>query len=163
MKLCFPIIALVLLLMTSCNQKKNNKLSEVKKIKQQAGKVDSNSNAFVQAAKLKITEPTAVYFHPDSIKLQKFEETLGEKFFTNAEESMGNLSTSRDYLIRNKIKVIETEARELTFKKADGTLKTIDLSSPEFTWGLFLFNGTDDPIQVDMAKPEKATAAYMKK
>lgn len=163
MKFRLPILAFTLLLLLSCNQKKDNKLSEVKKIRKEAGKTAGSDNAFVQAAKLEITEPSAVYFHPDSIKLQKLEETLGDKFFTDAEESMGNLSSSRDYMIKSKIKVIETEAQELTFKKADGSVKTIDLSNPEYTWGLFLFNGADDPVQVDMAKPEKETAAYMKK
>ncbi|HEY0667867.1 MAG TPA: hypothetical protein VGD22_06800 [Sphingobacteriaceae bacterium] len=163
MKSRFSILAFSLLILVACNQKKDNKLSQVKEIKQQAGKVDSSSNAFVQSETLQINEASAVYFHPDSIKLQKLEQTLGDKFFADAEVSMGNLSTSRDYLIRNKIKVVETEARQLTFKKADGTVKTVDLSNSKYTWGLLLFNGIDDPIEVDMAKPEKATDAYMKK
>ena len=162
MKRLYPALFLALVTL-GCNQKKENKLSEVNKIQQEADNASSGDHAFVQAATLQISEPAAVYFHPDSLKLQNLEETLGEKFFTDAEESMGNLSTSRDYMVKENIRIIETEARELTFTKSDGTVKTIDLSSPEYTWGLFLFNGIDDPIQVDMAKPEKETAAYMKK
>ena len=146
-----------------CNQNKGNKLSEASKIRQEADKAGSGDHAFVQAATLQVSEPAAVYFHPDSIKLQNLEESLGEKFFTDAEESMGNLSTSRDHMIKENIRIIETEARELNFVKSDGSVKTIDVSSPEYTWGLFFFNGTDDPIQVDMERPEKQTAAYMKK
>lgn len=163
MTLRITLIFCSVLAISSCQQKKDSKLSEVKKIRKEADKSTGTGNAFVQAAKIDITEPAAVYFHPDSVKLQKLEETRGDKFFEDAEKSMGNLSSSRDYMIRNKIRVIETEARLLTFRKADGTVNTIDLSSPEYTWGLFLFNGTDNPIQVDMAKPEKQTTTYMRK
>lgn len=162
MRFRYSVIALSFLIILACNQEKG-KIAQVKKINREAGKVNVSSNAFVQAAQLAITEPSAVYFHPDSAKLEKLEKTLGEKFFTDAEESMGELSASRDYLVRQKIKIIETEATQLTFKKADGSVKIIDLSNPRYTWGLFLFNGKDDPQETDMAHPEKQTLLYMNK
>ena len=161
MKTTFLTLAISSIFMLfACNQNKD--LKEVQKV-QKAAKEANVEGTFVHSATVKISGPMAVYFHPDSAKLSRMEQSMGEQFFTKAEESMYDISTSRDYLIKQKVKVLETEARELHFQKDDGSVKVIDLSDPKFTWGLFLFNGKADPVQADMRKPEKQFDNYMKK
>jgi hypothetical protein len=155
----FPLVFLALMILASCNQDKD--LKEVQKVQKAAREANAETGTFIHSAVVEIREPAAVYFHPDSSKLTTLEKSMGDQFFSKAEESMYDISTSRDYLIGHQIKVIETEARELRFIRADSSVKVIDLSSPKYTWGLFLFNGKSDPVQVDMKDPQKQIDRYL--
>jgi hypothetical protein len=157
----FPLVFLALLILSSCNQNKD--LKEVQEVQKAAREANSETGTFIHSAVVEVREPAAVYFHPDSSKLTMLEKSMGDQFFSRAEESMYDISTSRDYLIGHKVKVIETEARELRFIRQDSTVKVIDLSSPKYTWGLFLFNGKGDPLQVNMKDPQKQIEKYLEK
>lgn len=161
MKTSFLSLAISALLLCSCQQNKD--LKEVRKVQQAAKKARVETGSFIHSETVEVDEPVAVYFHPDSCKLTDLEQKMGEKFFNAAEENMFQISSSRDYLLEQNVKVIETEAKELRFRKNDGSVTVIDLKDPKYSWGLFLFNGQSDPIQVDMGKPEKQYKAYMKK
>lgn len=155
------ILSAVLLLTYSCTSN-DKKLKEIEEVEKATKSASIETGDFIQAPVVEISEPAAVYFHPDSIKLDKLEEAMGENFFTAAEESMFNISSSREFLIKQKVKILETEARELHFKKSDGSVKVIDLQDAKYTWGLFLFNGQSDPVQADLKDPAKQFNAYMK-
>lgn len=161
MKTRFFSLILSTVILCSCQQNKD--LKEVKKVQQAAKNANIETGSFIHSASVEVDEPVAIYFHPDSTKLTRLEQTMGDNFFTAAEESMFQISSSRDYFIKQNLKVLETEAKELRFRKDDGSVKVVDLSDPKYTWGLFLFNGKSDPIQVDMTRPEKQFNSYMKK
>lgn len=156
-----PFFFALLVVGTSCNQNKD--LKEVREVQKAAREANSETGTFIHSAVVEVRGPAAVYFHPDSSKLTQLEKSLGDQFFAKAEESMYDISSSRDYLIGHKVKVMETEARELRFQKEDGSVKVIDLAGPQYTWGLFLFDGKTDPIQVDMQNPHKQIERYLKK
>lgn len=162
MKLPLTLLSALLIFFAACNSKNRQKLEEVKKVQEAAQQTAIETGEFIQSPVVEISEPAAVYYHPDSAKLVALEQSLGDNFFTAAEESMFEISSSRDYLAKQHIKIVETEARELHFKKSDGSVATIDLRKPGYTWGLFLFNGEADPVRVDMSKPEKQFETYMK-
>ncbi|HEY0895114.1 MAG TPA: hypothetical protein VGE15_01050 [Sphingobacteriaceae bacterium] len=156
-----PLVFSALALTAACNQNKD--LKEVQKVQKAAKEAHSGTGTFIHSAVVEIKGPAAVYFHPDSNKLTVLEKSMGDEFFTRAEESMYDISSSREYLIGHKINVMETEARELRFEKEDGSVKVIDLGGAQYTWGLFLFNGKTDPIQVDMQNPQQQIERYLKK
>lgn len=161
MSLKYLPLAIILCTMGACNQ--NSELKEVRKVQKAAKEAPVETGAFIHAPTVEVEGPVAVYFHPDSAKLTRMEERMGDKFFNEAEENMYLISSSRDFLLKRKVKVLETEARELRFRKNDGSTKIVDLTSSKYSWGLFLFNGKSDPVQLDMRKPEKQFEAYMQK
>ena len=111
--------------------------------------------------------PSAVFYNPDSLQLQKIKEITAKN---NYETDIHNCF----YLMRNarivlkkywpKIHIIETsKARYLLFIKADKTQTCIDLNTKEDMCGMFLFDGEKEPELADMMNIDTALGFYFEK
>jgi hypothetical protein len=98
--------------------------------------------------------PVAVFFQPDSLQLEKIKAVNSRTIFVN-------LTHDSYYMMRNarqviqkywpRIRILETSThRWLVFRKSHDTARCIDLNKISDISGVFLFDGTKDPILVDM-------------
>jgi len=113
---------------------------------------------------VEIDLPSAVFYNPDSIQLEKikavteagiFESTMHEFFY--------QMRNSRMVLKKYypHIKILEVKnARYLLFKKMDAERELIDLNDKNDPFGLFLFDGRQAPRLVDMTNIESELGFY---
>lgn len=103
---------------------------------------------------LHITGRVAVFYHPDSIQLEKF-KTISSKaeFETTTHESFFQMRNARMVLKKfgSGVKVIEAKAvRYLVFLRAGETKTIIDLDTNPNMYGLYLFEPEKEPTVADM-------------
>ncbi|MFZ1784138.1 MAG: hypothetical protein WAU23_02965 [Ferruginibacter sp.] len=115
---------------------------------------------------LLISEKAAVFYHPDSVQLEKF-ETLSPKneFETVTHESFFQMRNARIVLKKYwpKVRIVEAkEIRYLLFLKADHSKMLIDLDTNPNMYGLYLFTPGKEPEFVDMMNIETALGFYFK-
>lgn len=114
-----------------------------------------------------ITGPSAIFYNPDSLQLEKIRAI-------NTKIIYESLTHDCFYQMRNarmmlkkywpQIQVIETfKARYLLFIKADKKQTGIDLDTKNDICGIFLFNGEKDPILTDMTNIDTELGFYFKK
>lgn len=114
-----------------------------------------------------INFPTAVFFNPDSVQLEKIR---------NSSDTMIFESTMHDcfYQIRNsrivlkkyypRIKIMEAKnARYLLFEMVSGGKKYIDLNTNNEPCGMYVFDGQKAPSLVDMTNIESFLWFYFSK
>jgi len=113
---------------------------------------------------VRIQYPSAVFYHPDSLQLQKiaaitntmvFKSTMHEFFY---QMRYSRIALKKYY---PHIKIIEVmKARWLLFEKKDGTKECIDLDAKNDTEGLFVFDGKSEPRLLDMTNIETELRYY---
>jgi hypothetical protein len=113
---------------------------------------------------LTIHYPSAVFYNPDSLQLQKIKELTSKKDFeTDVHNCFYQMRNARIVLKKYwpKIQIIETSKnRYLLFVKADKTSICIDLDTNGDMCGLFLFDGEKEPQLADMMNIETALGFY---
>ncbi|GAA0528812.1 hypothetical protein [Chitinophaga japonensis] len=116
-------------------------------------------------AVLKITEPGAVFYTPNEYKLRQLQKEFGEKSYPGiAALNQQYMDSARQFLASRNVKIINTSQFRLEFVKKDGTVIPLDLNHSKYAWEIFLFNGIDDPVQVDKTNiREEYRAARMGK
>jgi len=109
----------------------------------------------------------AVFYSPDSLQVQKIKQV-------NVSDVYATITHDCYYQMQNallvikkywpKVKTIQnSKARYLLFLKADKTKICIDLDKKNDICGLFLFDGKQDPVLVDMPNIDTALGFYFKK
>lgn len=147
------------LLVVSCSGNSVKKETPKEKPKKELSKPPSSYQDT-----LVISTTAAVFYHPDSLQLQKIKEI---------EDSMIYEGTMHEYFyqMRNarmvikkgwpNAKIIEANnVRYLLFKKKDNEIKVIDLDTKGDPHGLFLFDTIHDPALVDMMNIENELPRY---
>lgn len=115
---------------------------------------------------LKINTAAAVFYYPDSLQLQKIKQ------LTDSVMYVGNMH-EYFYAVRNAHTVIKNtwpmlhiieakKIRYLLFVKKDGARECIDLNNHNDFYGLFVFDGTQSPLLVDMTNIESQVSFYLK-
>ena len=111
--------------------------------------------------------PSAVFFNPDSLQLQKIKEIFTKNAYeTDVHNCYYQMRNARFVLKKysSKIHIIETSVnRYLLFIKKDKTKTCIDLDSKGDMCGLFLFDGKKEPELADMMNIETALGFYFEK
>ena len=113
---------------------------------------------------LTITSKAAVFYYPDSLQLKKMRadsDTL--KFDAMLHEYYYQFRYVKNVLKKYwpGIKTIEAKnARYLLFIKKDKNTQIIDLDTKNDPYGLFVFDTSKDPIQVDMTNAETELGFY---
>ena len=114
-----------------------------------------------------IDSPTAIFYFPDSLQLQKAREIMDRVRVENEEhdcfyQRRNSLAVLKKYW--PKIQIIETtSSRYLLFKKKDGKVVVIDLDTKGEMCGMYLFDGKKDPELTDMMNIETALGYYFSK
>ena len=115
---------------------------------------------------LLIDKPAAVFYHPDSVQLEKIKEIEDSTIFeATMHEYFYQMRNSRIVINRHwpDIKIIEANnVRYLLFKKKDNDAILIDLDTKGDPHGLFLFDQKHNPELADMMNIENEVARYFK-
>ena len=116
---------------------------------------------------MQIEFPAAVFYHPDSLQLEKikgltdsaiFDATMHEFFFQMRNARM---SIKRD---RPQLKIVEARnVRFLLFRGEGSDTTLIDLNTKNDSHGLFLFQPGKKPHFVDMMNIDSELGFYFKK
>ncbi|QEC69863.1 hypothetical protein FRZ67_22130 [Panacibacter ginsenosidivorans] len=167
-----PVIlfAVILCIIFSCE---NNHASDKTKIKS-IDSVNTNKTKKISHKPystfqdtLKVSKPSAVFFHPDSLQLEKIKQQTDSTAFKDLTHVDFYLTQNARNVIRNawpSLNIIEARSfRYLLFLKKDGSKEYIDLDQYVETFGLFLFDGKKSPKFVDMMNVDTELYFYFKK
>jgi hypothetical protein len=116
---------------------------------------------------LKITVASAVFYHPDSLQLQKIKEITDERIYEGQmHEFFFQMRNARIVLTKNwkKIKIIEAKnTRYLLFIMKGLKHVIIDLNEKNDPYGLFLFTPDKEPHFADMMNIDTELPFYFSK
>jgi len=102
------------------------------------------------SAVLRITGPGAVFYTPNEYRLRQLEKAFGKDSYPGiAALNQQYMDSARQFLTRQHVEIINTSQFRLEFVKKDGTVIPLDLNHSKYAWEIFLFNGIDDPVQID--------------
>ena len=110
--------------------------------------------------------PSAVFYAPDSLQLEKIKAVNNRTIIESMmHENFYQMRNSRIVLKQNypHIKIIETNARYLLFKKAAGNSECIDLNTKNDAWGLIVSDGKKAPQLLDMTNIDTELEFYFSK
>lgn len=89
-----------------------------------------------------ISEPCAIFYAPDSHKVEKLKQENGEEgFYALSNDNENCISDCHDFLENKALKSITAPGGKITFRRQDGGTTVIDLDDPKYTWEVFLFDG----------------------
>jgi hypothetical protein len=111
--------------------------------------------------------PSAVFYNPDSLQLQKIKETTAKNQYETDVHNCFYLMRNARMVLKKywpKIHILETSAnRYLLFVKSDKTNTCIDLNNEGDMCGIFLFDGKKEPQLADMMNIDTALGFYFVK
>ena len=164
MKFSAVYIISILLLASSCN----NNPDQAGKEKNTPGSKTAHSKppANYQDT-LQIDLPTAVFYHPDSLQLEKIKEITDPKVFeATTHEYFFQMRNARMSIKKDwpALKIIEAKnARYLRFIGNSNNDTYIDLDTKNDPYGLFLFQPGKKPQLADMMNIDTELGFYFKK
>ena len=162
MKLQLLVFFLIVVLSLSCadsSRQKGKVRSEIAAVKKEKNKPTASYSDTIE-----VNFPSAVFYTPDSLQLQKikaitdsmiFESTLHDCFY--------QMKYSRISLKKNwpKIKIVEARnVRYILFKSAAGSKECIDLDTLNDPCGVLLFGGKKKARLVDMTNIDTELGFY---
>ncbi|WP_298736693.1 hypothetical protein [uncultured Chitinophaga sp.] len=105
----------------------------------------------------------AVFYIPGEDKIRELKREFGEKDFPGiATTNEQYMNEARQFLTEKKVKIINTSQYELRFEKSNGDVYPVNLNRSKYAWEIFLFNGFDDPVKIDITNiREEFKAARM--
>ena len=116
---------------------------------------------------LTIDSPSAVFYYPDSLQLEKIKGTMKKDAFASEEHNcFYQMRNARNVLKKYwpQVRIIETSrSRFLLFIKNDKRQTLLDLDHKGDMCGLFLFDGTKEPELADMMNIDTALGFYFSK
>ncbi|HVI45621.1 MAG TPA: hypothetical protein VM802_12160 [Chitinophaga sp.] len=93
---------------------------------------------------MQINEPCAVFYSPDSAKLDKLKKENGEETLTTLHENnMIFMDDARTFFEGKGIKIIEAPGSVVNFHLQGGKSTSIDLNDNKYTWTILLFDGRE--------------------
>jgi hypothetical protein len=108
-----------------------------------------------------ISTPHAILIMPTVGMIEESQKADEENYNTILNDNMNYLDLAREHLESLEISIVDTEAEgKLKFKTAKNENFEVDLS--QNAWKIVLFNGTDEPIQINAADYEIEIKKYMK-
>jgi hypothetical protein len=123
----------------------------------------SCNNAGQQGGPLELKGRCAVFYTPGDAKMRQLKREFGEKSFNEiAATNEQYMNEARQFLTERKVKIINTSQYELNFVKPSGEVFPVNLNRSKYAWEVFLFNGFDDPVKIDITNiREEYGAAQM--
>lgn len=114
-----------------------------------------------------IQNPSAVFYNPDSMQLNKIRSINNKMVFESLQHDCFYQMRNARLVLQKywpQIQIVETsKARYLLFIKADKSKTIIDLDSKNDICGIFLFDSKQDPELIDMMNVDTELGFYFKK
>jgi len=105
---------------------------------------------------LEIKERCAVFYTPGPGKLRQLKNDFGAKDFDGiVAANQQYMNEARQFITQQKVKIIPTSQYKLNFVKHNGETFSIDLNKSKYAWEVFLFNGFDDPVKIDVTNVQE--------
>ena len=152
----------------SCtNNTVSNKKEEINKVNTITTTKASKKPPGTYQDTLTINLPAAVFYHPDSLQLEKIKAITDTMVYEGTmHDCFYQMRNSRFVLKKYypRIKIIEVKnARFLLFEKTGGEKEYIDLNTKNDPCGMFIFDGQKAPRLVDMTNIESELGFYFSK
>ncbi|HEY0612113.1 MAG TPA: hypothetical protein VGD35_20710 [Chitinophaga sp.] len=124
-----------------------------------------NNAGHQRGGPLQIKGRCAIFYTPGEDKMRQLKREFGEKSFPGiAATNEQYMNEARQFLTEKKVKIINTSQYELHFEKSNGEVFPVNLNRSKYAWEIFLFNGFDDPVKIDITNiREEYEAAQMEK
>jgi hypothetical protein len=150
-----------LFLLAKCDQSTYNKTSQNIEKEEKKTFVKPPS---IFSDTITITSKAAIFYYPDSIQLERMRaDSDTVKFDAMMHEYDYQFRYAHTVLSKNwpGINIFEIKnARYLQFRKTNNSSKIIDLNTKNDPYGLFVFNTSKDPIQIDMTNADSEMSFY---
>ncbi|MEP7375727.1 MAG: hypothetical protein ABI675_20185 [Chitinophagaceae bacterium] len=135
---------------------KENKIADIKK--------PGNKPAGSYSDTIKINFPSAVFYTPDSLQLEKIKAVTDSVIFeSNIHDCFYQMRYSHSSLRKSwpKIKIVEAKnVRFILFEPAGGNRECVDLDSLNDPCGVLVFDGNKRPRLVDMTNIDTELGFY---
>lgn len=96
----------------------------------------------IHAAIGMISEPCAVFYAPDSNKLEKLKQENGEEaYYALADDNETCIEDCHAFLQDKTLKTLTAAGGKITFRHQNGGTTVINLDDEKYTWEVFLFDG----------------------
>ena len=155
--LLLSLVCLVLTVTASCSNPQTGVMTKT----DSAAVVQKPPSSFTDT--IEIAGAAAVFFQPDSMQMKKIKAVTEARIFDGSmHEYIYQTRNAHIYLKKHwpALKSIEAQkVRYLLFRKMDNTLVWKDLDKQD-AYGMFLFDGKNDPHLVDMMNIESEVPAY---
>jgi hypothetical protein len=146
----------------ACNNKKRISVAPSTQSADIAQVITKPGSSFTDS--LQVNKPSAIFYMPDSVQLQKIEALTDKGIFESMmHEYEYQIRNSKIEINKNFPKLIITEPRNirwLLFQKNNGQKTIVDLNSKNDACGLFLFEPGQDPRYADMMNIETELPRY---
>ena len=106
----------------------------------------------------------AVFYEPDSSKIAKRRQAVGEDDFNvGVEDYAYYLNAAHDFLYGTKLPQLDANDRKfIKFVSIDNSEKTVKIDTLSELWGIYLFDPAKKARQVDMTMIEEEYKNYFK-
>src|SRR3954453_11235219 len=106
----------------------------------------------------------AVFYEPDSSKIAKRRQAIGEDDFNiGVEDYAYNLNAAHDFLLGTKLPLLDAKDRKfIKFISINTSAQTIRLDTLSELWGIYFFDPGQKAKQVDMTMIEEEYKSYFK-
>ncbi|HET9429951.1 MAG TPA: hypothetical protein VFO70_02185 [Chitinophagaceae bacterium] len=112
-------------------------------------------------------QPSAVFYHPDSVQLEKIKALIDPTIFEGSmHEYFFQMRNARMVLKKHwpGIRIVEAmNTRWLGFIRAGKDTSYIDLDTQNEPYGIYLFDGLNTSLHIDMTNIDTELGLYFKK
>ena len=165
MKFQFFLYFLLLILSLSCSNSPRQTTPARNKSENKETVKNKPSSSFSDT--LKINSAAAVFYHPDSLQLEKIKLVTDARIFDGSMHEFEYLMRNAHFVIKKnmpQLKIIEAKnVRYLLFIRANKNTDCINLDTKNDAYGLFVFDRKKPPLLSDMANIESELGFYFTK
>lgn len=111
---------------------------------------------------LMVTQNAAVFYEPDSLQMERRKKEVGEEaFYIGADDYLFYLNETYKYLEKKNLPVLLSQNKKyLKFVGNDSKATLIKLDTLPELWGVFFFDNTKAPQQIDLTMIEEEYKSY---
>lgn len=108
-----------------------------------------------------ISTPCAIFIMPTSKMTDSLQSANEDMYDVILDDNMHYMNLTRDYLDSLDMSIIDTVAEgKLKFKTTTNNVFEVNLS--QNAWEVILFNGKDEPVEIDITNYETEIKKYLK-
>lgn len=112
---------------------------------------------------LVVDRKAAVFYQPDSLQMEKRAKKVGEDFRIGADDDMYLMHLSYEFAESKKLSILDIKGPKfLKFVYADKSHSFVKLDTLPALWGVYFFEPTKKPKEIDIANIEDEYDAYFK-
>jgi hypothetical protein len=159
------IIPFLFLLIFACSPSTEKTSTEVLESSKDSLTIIKNDVATINSNDiLVIDSKSAVFYSPDSLKIEKLKKAHGEEdFYIGADDYLNYVFESREFLKETKLPIIDAKGKKyIKFKVTDKLQTIIKLDTLTEPWGVYFFDPKKNAMQADMLRINEEYTNYFK-